>query len=394
MKEEKIQEILNACPGARRAANGVIFDVGDGGLFYATGTTDIDDDLTNDENFYSAFCSKNEILRLRSLRTAHDYLLRVRAESIVDSPRKVREFNRRRDRFEENGRRWSLTEYYHSTNVDAKRYISRLSRLNRKFLKPIPFGLAPINEVNAVAMRGILGEIVVVSENLYNFYYFMNISMYGYLYEIPDKDRIIAAIIALRIVNGAESFDFDIDPRATLPSNVARELRTRTSRQMEFTFGHEFSHLILGHLREEHADSCFDIMTYAHALEYEADRQAVSLVVGSKESKRNVLVGAYDVLLYLYFIELSGINGFIPSFSVSKTHPDALSRLTNIQYIIDLREKSDKKLIYSNIDSILEMIELVSSELKSADRSDILTFYGSIYLPSFTCRLRRDRIDF
>lgn len=63
-------------------------------------------------------------------------------------------------------------------------------------------------------------------------------------------DRIDAALIALRTMIGSEAQDFDIDPRAKLPASVDAAIKRDVDDMLEFTFGHEFSHLLLGHMEE------------------------------------------------------------------------------------------------------------------------------------------------
>ena len=130
MKEEDVRHLLNIIPGAKRAAEGVVVELEGGGVLHYTGIERVDADLTDDERFYTNFCSKNEIIRLRSLKSSHDYMLRVRAEAIVKSTRIQRAFRHRRRRrlFEERGRPWALADYYNLQNQDAKRYIARLGR--------------------------------------------------------------------------------------------------------------------------------------------------------------------------------------------------------------------------------------------------------------------------
>jgi hypothetical protein len=70
MDEEAINKILKEVPGSVRAADGVIIKGEDGSFFHATGFWQKEDleGLTEDEHWFVAFCSKQEIIRLRSLR--------------------------------------------------------------------------------------------------------------------------------------------------------------------------------------------------------------------------------------------------------------------------------------------------------------------------------------
>ena len=241
-------------------------------------------------------------------------------------------------------------------------------------------------------MKSVLGEIVLVSENLHYFYYFMNLAMYGGQHGLAVRDRVDAAIIALRLMRGSESFDFEIDPRASLPTNLEQTIQNLCRRQMEFTFGHEFAHFLEGHLESDASGSPTKV--YSFESEVTADRQAVVSVNADKKSRGHLACGAYDVLLYLYFLELATEAGHIPKFSISHTHPPALERLRNVREQFNDADQPDRTTLGMNIREIRRMVEFVGKRLELSDRDDLLTFYGSMYLPSFTGRLRQDRIEF
>ena len=239
MNEEDIKKILALVPGARRAADGVI--VGDDrGRFHITGMHERDDDLTPEESLFSPFCAKKEIIRLREIKSPHDYLLRFRAIAVVDSPRVSRVMSARRKKFERAGRIWSLSSYYDTLNDVGKRYVSRLSRRERKIARSVPSGFAPLAEANAVCLKSFVGEVIIVSEALRYFYYFMTICLHGARYGIDLTDRADAGLIGLRVMIGSEAQDFDIDPRGTLPPRTEAAIRKHVNAMIEFTFGHEY----------------------------------------------------------------------------------------------------------------------------------------------------------
>jgi hypothetical protein len=393
MDEEQIRQILDTVPGSRRAAEGVILEGEGGSTFHITGIFKTDTELSHSEHFYLAFCSRNEILRLREIRTPHDYLLRLRAEAVVHEPRIVRAFKSRRKSFESAGRIWSLSEYYQTRNVDVKRYIKRLSRRQQKLLKAIPFGMAPIKEANAEARASLSGDIVIVSESLEYFFYFMNIATFGPSLGIPIGDCIDAATIAIRIMRGSESFDFDIDPRCILPSEIEQSVQSLRGFQMEFVFGHEFAHILLGHLNEQ-IDVAPDIRTYAQVSEFEADINAIQQVTNDRSAKWKLLNAGLQVLLFLHFLEKCAEYGLLPSFTVARTHPSALDRIWHLHNSVGSMFEVPQELLTKNIDSMENMAIVVRDRLAAAERKDLLDFYGSMYLLSFKKRRLKDRIDF
>lgn len=392
MTEADVRHILDTVPGSRRAATGVIVDHGDGRFHHITGVMRLDPELSEQENLDLAYASKHEIVRMRDLRTPHDYLLRVRLNAIAASPRLVRTFRQRRVRFEKRGRRWTLTDYYNAQNTDAKRYVSRLSRKDRRIVKTVPYGLAPIEEANAVAQKTILGDVVMVAEHLRYFYYFMNIAMYGQYHDIGQNDCIDAGVIALRIMRGSESSDFDLDPRAVLPAPVELKIQSLTAAQMEFTFGHEFAHMLNGHLAAEYSDD--DVRLYSHECEYAADLGAVLAVRPDHAARKRIARGAFDVLLYLHFLESSADAGLLRSFSASDTHPRPVDRIDRLLDALNVRYLNPPGEIEASKEAIESMARWVKWRADTAEQPDLLGFYGSIYLRGFTDRLKRDRIDF
>ena len=163
INRKRIDELLKSIPGSRKAKEGVIFPLHTPDSFPKDAFTEDElngrimgemfdgyyhlrrifsdkemEGLKKGEQFYLEFCSKNEIRRLREIKGPHEYLLRIRCESIADSARAVRVFSARRASFESSGRPWSLTHYYHSKDQHHKSYIALLEPSKRRKLKSIP----------------------------------------------------------------------------------------------------------------------------------------------------------------------------------------------------------------------------------------------------------------
>lgn len=279
MKQEDVDYLLERFPGSRRAAEGIIVKVDDSQSLHLYGIRKLDADLDEYENTLLPFCSKNEILRLRQLRNGYDYLLRLRVNAIAESARTVRVMRRRREVFEASGRPWALTHYYHTHDGFHKSYISHLQRASAKRIKTVPAGLIAITEAKAASIASLLGEVVIVSESFYHFCYFMTIAVYGEMFDISFTDRVTAVLIAFRIMNESESADFDLDPRGTFPPLVEASLKRQVHSQMQFTFGHEFAHVICGHTDTGNVVVSKDgaeARTFKDKMEFEADIQAIN----------------------------------------------------------------------------------------------------------------------
>jgi len=406
MEELKIKELLATIPGSKRAANGVIIPGEDGTFFHAVNIIKKEemDGLTEEESFFIGFCAKSEIIRLRSLRTPHDYLLRIRAYAIVDEMRAYRVMLARKQKYTATGKPWSLSNYYHTKDYYHKSYINRLFSRDSKRLKRLPAGLAFIQEANAICMRSLLGDVVVVSESLEYFYYFMTIAFYGENFSIPIQDRSHALLIAARIMNGSEALDFEIDPRGSLPDEIERNLQELVSAQMEFTYGHEFSHHLLGHtdlpeikLMAVHGSTNQttpeNMIVYSHDLEFEADLHALKKIEHDKKAFPLITMGAFSVFLYLNFLEEAHRSLGIKRFSVSSTHPAPIDRLWHLHRCLGVKSPSSDSSLNECLGVSQELSKMFVADVMRG-RSDALTFYGSVYLPSYTKRMRTDRIEF
>lgn len=398
MNEDELKQAMAMIPGSRRAANGIIVQI-DSTALYITSIRSRDMDLAPEEEIFLTFCSKHEILRLRQIKSPHDYLLRLRAIAIADSPRMVRVMAVRRAKFEKNSRTWSLTGYYHSLNLVPRRYIDSLNRHHRKLCRTVPFGFVPIKEANAICIKSITGDLVVASESLRYFYYFMTIYLHGESYDVEINDRLLAGIIGLRIMIGSEALDFDIDPRGFLSKRTEAALNQHVDAMIEFTFGHEYAHMLLNHIpSSENLDSSnqdADIKIYTDKIEPEADFHAIKFA-GNDPNKTALLIhAACDVLLYLHAVELISIEqSCVPRFSVSKTHPAPLSRLRTLCESLGSRRQPEPQKLERSINSIHEMSDILLQCIASSDEEGLLTRYGSIYLTGLGGYARRDRIDY
>ena len=309
----------------------------------------------------------------------------------------VRVMAKRRRLFEATGKAWALTHYYHSHDGFHKAYLERLQKSAARSLKHIPSGLVPIIEANAACLASLTGEIVVVSESLYRFYYFMTIAMYGGNFDIDTGDRINSMLIAYRIMNESESPDFDLDPRGYLPPMVAARLHKIVSEQMQFTYGHEYSHYLCGHTSTESVvltAAGGDARVFAHRHEYEADANAVRLVQHDPKFADQIALAGMSVLVYVSMLMRLKKSYTLKTLPVSETHPDPIDRLWALTDYLGTRSPLNKAEVNHMLVVGEQLLEIFPRLLHSAARADLLTFYGSIYLPGSFKRMKVDRIDF
>lgn len=403
MDEELIEHILKSDPKARRAKDGVLIETGYG-LLHLTGAIKSSeyDELGKGATFFAPFCSKEDIKKINSPKTASDYLLKLRAESIVDNPRLIRVFRTRRGQKND----WSLEKYY----LDRKRediYLSNMSKGNYEKLKNIPAGSAYLSGANAVCAKTKAGNIIAISEPLEYFLYFMNIFFYGEDFGIEQEDLNASFLIAQRIMAGHESFDFDIDPRAILPEHVEVWIKSITDLQYQFILGHEYSHHLLGHVKDSnlHADALSSFMhmyngsetvqhyKYSHSLEYDADWHSIKNIKGNSRFRNDLSKAAFLTLMYLETsrIVLDYVNP--RRISHMSSHPDPVSRVYKIRKKLNNKYGFSREILENNLSYLKRYTEQFVSQYLVFN-FDSFEKYGSHYLPNFKSRLLTDRVDF
>jgi len=314
--EEDYFRYLLTLPGARKAKQGVLLDHPDGG-FHVRGLVKVPDDLPPEAHLYLEFCTEKETRRILEIKNSSDYLMKRRADAIADHPRLVRQITTKKDAWAKAGRTWSLTGYYNSLNNPAKAYIEKLPKRDRLRLNAVPYGFAPLNQPNGLCFRSLVGDVIIVSDSLRQFFYFWCLASLGDFYKLDLEQRVHALIIALRIMKGSEAPDFEIDPREKLASAVRAEVNADVDWMMQFTFAHEFAHYSLGDL-DASVEPSTDEVVFAHALEYAADARAISSHGLNGFRARKLLWAAHQVLLSFHALERFGeTRNDFPSFSVS-----------------------------------------------------------------------------
>jgi hypothetical protein len=390
-KEEEFFAKLLELPGARKAKQGVIVETPDG-LFHARGLAKTVEDLPDSAQFYLEFCTESEARRAANIKNAHDYLLKRRADAIADNPRLIRQISYRKAEWESRGRPWSLTNYYNTLNSDAKEYIRQLPKRKQKLFSSLSYGRVPLLQPNGLCFRSLVGDVVMISDTLHYFLYFFTLANLGYFYDLSLEQRAHALLIALRIMNGVESLDFEMDPRENLHAKLKSEVLQDVSWMVQFTFAHEFGHFTLGHLDAAPTEKEHEI-TFAHNLEYEADAHAVC--IHGKDSFRSgkLAWGAHNVFLAFHAMERVGrARSDFPDFSLSKTHPSPVDRIKAMQDLKLRNNEASQDVLDDAIAATEHLADIVLEWIKADDHC--LTTYGSVYIPGFAIGKAKDRIDF
>ncbi|KPL93362.1 hypothetical protein [Vibrio splendidus] len=398
--EKRIEEFLKKHPEIDESNEGANVEVLNGELHLVSkfNLSDVEE-LGEESMFYLPFCSITEVKRILSPQNPQDLLLSIQANAIADNVRVARTFAKRRG----SSSKWNLEKYYNELVYST--YTSYLSKGNKSKVDQVPLSYAYITEVNAYCSPTEKGNLIVISEPLKQFLYFMNISAWGNgMFNIPQEDCFSAYIIAMRIAQGHESYDFDLDPRANLPEAVELYFNGLVSLQMEFIIGHEYAHHILGHVKhnklkrlnwkgENSKIGISNFYKHSHKEEYDADWHAIKHIKNSKRFREQVANAAFEVLMY--FDSLERINNYLDPGRERRpsTHPKPMDRINK------LRRRLHNGLGHSRTELDLGL----NAQRKFTDKfiNEYLCFNfdafetkGAHYLSTYKKKLLIDRVDY
>lgn len=351
--------------------------------------------------FYAPICSKEEIDRILTCDIAKDYLLKIRADTAVDHMRILRRYRRRKIAL---GESYTLESCF--TQTHYSRFIDNISKENREKISEVTYGDIHSSDANGMIFQSEYGPIVTISESLPLFLKFIHLALLEFPDDVPDYVRLNAARIAIRVMFGNESLDFDVDPRGIVPPAVGKEMHRTIPDQMTFIAGHEFAHFILGHLseqkfviapifnafnRDSNAYMPSRVYSASEADEFEADKAAIQLLKYAPRRQREVHFAA---VLWFYALEIfENISNqvFPPSAYKMRTHPKAEERRLHLLKHFNLDRKENKWL--EQLNSRKEWLIQTLSEDVSLN-FEAYEFYGSIYLDKPDSQWRgRELID-
>lgn len=353
----------------------------------------------NEAVFYSA-CSREEIKKLLDVRNAEDYLLKLRADEIAENSRFHRVFLARKKTVKD----WSITDYFKNSIFDD--YVNLLPNSKYKKCKGVTSGFAFLKEPVGKCIKTKYENLILLSESLRYFLYYMNLFMLSPYFEVPPQDAMHSFMIAIRIMLENEALDFDIDQRGVLPDNIDYSLKRIIKYQLKFVVGHEYAHHILDHLNNAKVNECSisdvlpinrnpnRIKVYNHSQknEFEADWYSIKNARFSPYEKAEVVNAAFlffQALDLFHFVK----EFFHPDSSGFKSHPEPINRLWKLRKRISKRHGYNNKDIEKSITNIESFKSYILKEVLPF-QSELFEFYGSMYLPSYKHRNLIDRIDF
>jgi len=398
-----LDDLMKGNPNAIKVADGWLIK-GDGWTYHVfeAHSQESLEGLTHAEGFYLPFCTREEIYRMREMKTAEDHLLWLRAEAIADSPRFVRVFRARVN----NQKNWSLTNWYARKELARDEYLGNLMRRSKQNVCAIPAGMALLKDVNAMCCSTEHGNFIAVSESLENFLYYMNLACYGETFDLDINDQMAALIIGVRTMLGSESIDFDLDPRGTPPARVDEATRQLTHDQISFTFGHEYAHHLLDHLPRgkikqsslkdifyaSESEKSVGSYAYKHKQEYEADCFSIKNIKSNTPYKSRLANAAFVMLSHF-----SVLNHALEVMAVKRpggsSHPNPIDRIWKLRRRLNHKIGMPAEEI-NNLLSRADFFKKILSDNFIPYHFDELEKYGSHYLPSYKGKILVDRIDF
>lgn len=355
------------------------------------------DDLSNEETFFYPLCSKEEIKRIFNPKTAFDYLLKIRAENIVDNIRLHRLFISKR----KNSENWSFSEYIDTKHF--KEYLSFVSKKTRDKCLNIPHGLIHYNETNGFCQKTPYGNIIVISEALKFFLYHMNLFVLGKQLGVPEKDTMASFWIGIRTLLGTEPLDFELDSRGEIPKEIDKEVLNSTNWQLRFIVGHEYAHHYLGHLDKSRVKKVSSILndnqnrelsiySYSHQKEYDADFNAINSVT-RKDHKDSLAMSAFYFFIFLDLFETVLEFMYPKSNSSMGSHPKPINRIWKLNESLGAKTGIKRK----DMEDYIEWLAPFKSDLIKnilPFEIDKIESYSSIYLPSYKKDFKYDRLDY
>ena len=338
------------------------------------------------KQFYRPVCNEAEIDRIFNVKDSKDYLLKLRADTIVDHMRLFRVY---RNYALANEGKWSLEKSFEIEHYT--RFYDRLDEEKKKLCANITYGNIFSNEPNGQIFKTDYNPIITISDSLKFFFKFMNLGLMDFGERIPAHVAHNSLRIAIRVMLQSEALDFLMDPRGIIPADIGEAIHYTIPYQMQFIAGHEFAHYILGHLSEnklmnkpvfkaifsEQEDYSFQkVYNYSQKNEFDADIMSIEFGNYDTEEKSKIFESA---LLWFASLDLyEAVENYISPPIGYITHPPARDRFENILEKIRMPKDYD----YSKWKGLLEVIDYYKEFFIEDVALNIENYeiYGSVYL--------------
>ena len=356
--------------------------------------------------FYQPICNKAEIERIFNIKNAKDYLLKLRADTIIDHMRLFRVY---RNKAIEQGESWSLEKSFDDSHFD--KFKNNLPPdLKQICDENVTFGNIFSNEVNGFIFTTNFGIITTISESMKYFTEFMNLGLLRFTKNIPPHVKYNALRIAIRIMLQTEALDFKMDPRGIIPKNIQQKMCSTYPFQAQFLAGHEYAHFLLGHLKENNItqkhlfravfksqEDYKKINTYTIDQKHEFEADIVSINLPNYSLFEKKMVYENSLLWFAYLSIYEAVEDYINPPIGYQTHPGAMSRYQNLLDEIPKYKGFNSKYFTIDIPKIVEEYRTLVIE-DVGYNCDLYEMYGSAYLDDANTEWRGkeliDRVDY
>lgn len=362
-----------------------------------------------DRQDYFFICSREEVERIYSPNNSADILLKARADSILNNIRIRRVFSKRASLVEED--KWTLTDQFNDSIFDD--FTNSISPEYKKLLNEVQFGTLFTNRPNAYCIKTQFIPLIIFSEALYTYFYYLAICEARYwqgIGEIINADtEKHALLIAIRTMFLTESFDFEIDPRGKPPEPLNGFIEGIVRQEMQFVIAHEYAHYLLKHLDErklkdenfaldftgdekpETKHLILPFYSVDQQQEFDADRLAIDILSGSSQSKGQVLLFALSALMKIRLFEtLANYR----RKQAESTHPASSNRCQELLKLAKGIWDDEELATFNNLERLIKQYEKTLIESFKRDQH-VFTVYGSMYLRQWKKgKLKIDRLDF
>lgn len=364
------------------------------------------DETTFQKYAFIPVCSKAEIDRIFNVQNASDYLLKIRAETLIDHMRLFRVYRNYKIMDEKN---WSLEKSFDTSHYDG--FLDNIDASERNRCHPITYGNIFSNDPNGRIFQTEFGPIITISDSLRFFIKFMNLALLDFEEEVPEYVCMNSMRIALRVMLRTEALDFLMDPRGKVPQGIWESVHLSIPYQMRFIVGHEFSHYLLGHISDSDVVDrpiflallpCQEeyrlVTVYNQSQDQELEADIHSLVLPTTDPSEQLRVVEATLLWFgcldIFEVVSEAINPSIPWHY--RTHPSARDRFETVL----TRVPTPLGLDIEHWKGFLSTVEfykhlLLDDVSRNIERYE---FYGSVYLDEPDSEWRgpklQDRIDY
>ena len=354
--------------------------------------------------FYFPVCNPAEIERVFNVQNINDYLLKLRADTIVDNMRLFRVYRNKARMDEKN---WSLEKSFSTDHYN--KFLQYAKPDVREKCKDVFAGNIFSTDPNGQIFSTEKGKLITICDSLNFFLKFMNLGLMDFEGRVPTHVILNSIRIAIRVMLQSEALDFFMDPRGILPSDIGDAIHSTIPYQMQFIAGHEYAHYVLGHLDDKNLvdkpilraifkkDKDYKsekAYNYSQKNEFEADENSILLC--DYDIQEKILV--FESALY-WFASLDLLDAIGDTVSPPigfQTHPTARDRFENLLHKIEMPIGYNFKkwnVLLKNIDSYKEFfIEDVTLNIANYE------CYGSVYFdkPNSEWRGKEliDRVDY